>query len=63
MALLDDGYPVCVHVDPDSGDIARKLPQFSRVRRPTGFDSLPVRAVEAKDPIGFRDRVPTLKIE
>jgi hypothetical protein len=33
MALLDDGYPVCVHVDPDSDDIARKLPRFSPVRR------------------------------
>ena len=38
MALPDDGYPVCVDGDPDSGDIREEAPAILLGQEATGFE-------------------------
>ena len=50
MALPDDGYPVCVDGDPDSGDIDREeAPAILLGQEATGFELVDSASKEPKE--------------
>jgi hypothetical protein len=63
VAFTNDGRTIGVHGDPHFGDVdGEERSTVFTGQHTAGFKSLPVPAVEAEDPIGFRDRVPALDI-
>ena len=63
MALSDYGCTIGLNGDPHSGGIDGKEAAAVFAGEHTfGFDGFPAPAVEAKNPIGLRDRVPAFDI-
>ena len=59
MTFADNGHSIGMYRYPHPGDIdGQERPAVFPGQDAAGFDGLPVPAVEAKDPIGFRNRVP-----
>ena len=63
MALTNNGRATRMHRDSNPGDIDRQEgPTVLAGKDATGLDRLPVPAIEPKDPVGFRDRIPAFDV-
>ena len=63
VAFPDDGGAIGLNGDAHPGDIDRDVsPTVFSGEYAFGFDGLSAPAIEAKDPVGLRDRIPALDI-
>ena len=63
MAFSDNGDPAGLHGNPYPRDIdGNKCAAVLPCEHAAGLDRFPIPAIKAKDPVGFRDRVPALDI-
>ena len=63
VAFTNNGCSIGLHSNPHSSDIdGQECAAVFACQHTAGFDGLSVPTIKAKDPVGFRDRVPSFDV-